>query len=138
MKNPEDLYVMDLDALHEDLYRMGNASSPAFSEKRGLIDCLVVDRAGIKVVVANGNGFSAFNRITGPMKSQAKNIWRIAKGSSIPVGIRLVKDLTSPGHYMLAPEMDMPFNKFLCMLEEMASNSRIAIKLSSQEIKDAD
>ena len=128
---------MDLDALHEDLYRAGNASSPNFSEKRGLIDCLVVDRAGIKVVVANGNGFSAFNRITGTMKSQGKNVWRIAQGSSIPVGIRLVKDLTNPGHYMLAPETDMPFKKFLGMLEGMASNSRIAIKLSPQEITNA-
>jgi hypothetical protein len=79
MLNPEDLFVMGLDALHEDLYRMGSATSPNFSEARGLVDCLVVDRGGIKMVVANGNGFSAFNRVTAAMKARGKNIWRIKK-----------------------------------------------------------
>ena len=53
MVSPEDLYVMDLDALHEDLYRMGNATSPNFNEERLFIDCRVIDR--------NGSGFSAFS-----------------------------------------------------------------------------
>ena len=103
---------MDLNALHEDLYRMGSSSSPNFSEARGLVDCLIVDRDGTKIVVANGNGFSAFNRITAAMKAKGKNIWKINKGSQLPADIRLVKDVTNPGHYMLAPANDMPFKKF--------------------------
>ncbi len=107
MINPEDLYFTDLNALHEDLSRMGNASSPNFSEDRGLRDCQVVDRSGIKMVVANGRGFSAFNRITTLMRPK-KNIWRIRKGSALPDETKLVKDLSNPGHYMLAPATDTP------------------------------
>jgi hypothetical protein len=128
---------MDLNALHEDLYRMGNASSPNFSEARGMTDCLVVDRNGIKIVIANGNGFSAFNRVTAVMKARGKNIWRINKGSMLPLEIRIVKDQTSPGHYMLAPAKDMPFKKFLGLLEEMAATPGIAVKMSLQEINNA-
>lgn len=137
MLNPEDLYVMDLDALREDLYRMGNSASPNFSEARGLVDCLIVDRAGIKIVVANGNGFSAFNQITAAMKARGKNVWRINKGSQLPAGISLVKDLTNPGHYMLAPANDMPFKKFLGLLEELAIDPRVSVKLLPQEIINA-
>lgn len=116
---------------------MGNASSPNFTEARGLVDCLIVDRAGIKIVVANGNGFSAFNRITAAMKARGKNIWRINKGSPLPAEILLVKDLTNPGHFMLAPAHDMPFKKFLGLLEEMATDPRISVKLSPQEVINA-
>ncbi len=136
MSNPEDLYVTDLNALHEDLYRMGNASSPNFSEDRGLRDCQVVDRGGIKMVIANGRGFSAFNRITALMRTK-KNIWRIRKGSALPAEIRLVKDLSNPGHYMLAPASDMPFKKYLGALEEMATNPLVASKMSAQEVQNA-
>ena len=60
MVSPEDLYVMDLDALHEDLYRMGNATSPNFNEERLFIDCRVIDRNGIKVVLAGGKRLLGF------------------------------------------------------------------------------
>jgi hypothetical protein len=134
MLNPEDLFVMDLDSLREDLYRMGNSTSPNFSEARGLIDCLVVDLDGIKMVVANGNGFSAFNRITQVMKSRGKNVWKIKKGSPLPEGIKLVKDLTNAGHFMLAPTTNMPFKKFLGLLEEIATDSQVSVKLTPEEI----
>jgi len=134
MLNPEDLFVMDLDSLREDLYRMGNSTSPNFSEARGLIDCLVVDLDGIKMVVANGNGFSAFNRITQVMKSRGKNVWKIKKGSPLPEGINLVKDLTNTGHFMLAPTTNMPFKKFLGLLEEIATDAQVSVKLTPEEI----
>jgi len=134
MLNPEDLFVMDLDSLREDLYRMGNSTSPNFSEARGLIDCLVVDLDGIKMVVANGNGFSAFNRITQVMKSRGKNVWKIKKGSPLPEGINLVKDLTNASHFMLAPTTNMPFKKFLGLLEEIATDSQVSVKLTPEEI----
>lgn len=133
MLNPEDLYIMNVDALHDDLYRMGNSASPNFSESRSLRDCSTIDRNGIKVVIANGNGFSAFNFITPDMKRGAK-VWRIRKGTPLPYDIRLVKDLTRQGHYMLAPAVDMPLSKFLGLLEEIASNPSFASKLSPQEI----
>lgn len=136
MSNSEDLYVMDLNALHEDLYRMGNAASPNFSEDRGLRDCQVVDRDGIKVVIANGRGFSAFNRMTALMRTK-KNIWRIKKGSRLPSESRLVKDSSNPGHYMFAPACNMPFKKYLGALEEMATNPHVSSKMTPQEVQNA-
>ncbi len=136
MSNPEDLYMTDLNALREDLYRMGDAASPNFSEDRGLRDCQVVDRDGIKVVIANGRGFSAFNRITELMRTK-KSIWRIRKGSALPDEIRLVKDMSNPGPYMLAPVNDMPFKKYLGALEEMATNPLVSSKLTAQEVQNA-
>jgi hypothetical protein len=45
-----------------------------------------------------------------------------------------VKDLTNEGHSMLAPATNMPFKKFLGLLEEMAANPQISVKLTPQEI----
>ena len=137
MLNPEDIFVMDLDALHEDLYRMGNTTSPKFNEARAMIDCRVVDRSGIKTVVANGNGFSAFNRIIPLMRRPGSSVWRIKKGSVLPSGLRLVKDLTNEGHYMLAPTSDMPLKKFLGLLEEIAMNPLMASRMTTHEVNNA-
>lgn len=133
---PEDLYITNLTALEQDLYRIGNASSPSFGEQRAFKDLVVRDQGGIKMVVANGNGYSALNRITVRMKLE-KHIWKIRKGSALPEGIKLVKDLTNPIHFMLAPAKDMPLKKYLGLLEELATNPLAAVKMTQQEIKDA-
>ena len=108
MLSPEEVYVMDLDALHVDLYRMGNSVSPNFSEARGLRDCRIVDRNGIKFVIADGNGFSAFARIIAAMKRPGIHVWKIKKNSLLPAGLNIAKDLTNQGHYMIVPANDMP------------------------------
>lgn len=66
--------------------------------------------------------------------TKGAKIWRIKKGTPLPHDLRLVKDLTRKGHYMLAPAVDMPLGKFLGLLEEIASNPAFASKLSPQEI----
>ncbi len=71
------------------------------------------------------------------MKSEGKNVWKIRKGSALPEGIKLVKDLTNPIHFMFAPANNMPFKKFLGLLEELATNPLASVKLTPQEIKDA-
>jgi hypothetical protein len=116
---------------------MGNSGSPSFSEERGLRDCVVVERKGVKIVVASGNGFSAFNHITPLMKRKGKNIWKLKKGADIPPELRLVKDLrrTHEGHYMLAPRADMPFQRYLQLLEAWGGDPLRAVKLSPQEIQ---
>ncbi len=128
---------MDITSLHQDLFRMGNSDSPSFSEARGLKDCLVVEVNGILVVRANGNGFSAFDSITPYMKEKGKNIWKIKKHAILPDGIRVIKDMrpNHKGHFMLAPERDMPFLKYLGILEEFGIDSSKSTKLSPQEIK---
>ena len=68
------------------------------------------------------------------MKRKGKNVWKMKKGSVLPQGVVVVKDLTDEGHYMMAPELEMPFKKFLGLLEEFGCNQNIAVKLSPQEI----
>jgi hypothetical protein len=116
---------------------MGKPNSPSFSEARGLKDCLVVEVNGILVVRANGNGFSAFDSITPYMKEKGKNIWKIKKHAILPDGIRVIKDIrpNHKGHYMLVPERDMPFLKYLGILEEFGIDPSKSTKLSPQEIK---
>jgi hypothetical protein len=105
MLSEEELYIMNVDALHDDLCRMGKSSDANFSEARGLKDCLTYDRNGIKFVVANGNGFSAFTFIIPRMKDPKEKVWKIRKGTPLPQGVRLVKDLRQDhqGHYMFSP-----------------------------------
>ena len=137
MLSPEEVYVMDLDALHTDLYRMGNATSPNFSEGRGLRDCRTYEKFGIKFVVADVNGFSDFDKIIAAMRRPGIHVWKIKKNSPLPTGLRLAKDLTNPGHYMLVPTNDMPLKKYLGLLEEIAANPQITEKLTTQEIQNA-
>lgn len=93
---------------------------------------------GIKIVKANGNGFSAFSSITSTMKRKGKNIWKIKRGANLGE-IRIVKDMrpNHKGHFMLAPIKDMPFKKYLGILEEFGLDKSKCVKLSSQEISNA-
>lgn len=138
MINIEDLYIMEVNELHVDLYRMGNAETPSFSEGRGIKDCRVVDVDGIRIVKADGNGFSAFNSVTSTMKRKGKNIWRLKKGANL-AGLKIVKDLRPKheGHFMIAPERDMPFKKYLGILEEFGLDKSKCVKLTRQEIENA-
>lgn len=121
MISPEDLYILDVTALTKDLYRMGNAVWPQFSDGRARIDVPIAVHNGVEIVVANGNGFSASDRITPVMQQPGKRVWRIKKGASLPPEVVLVKDVrrNHEGHYMLAPSKTMPLKKFLGALEEL-------------------
>lgn len=138
MVSEEDLYIMDINSLHEDLFRMGNAGSPSFSESRGLKDCFIVEVDGIKIVKANGNGFSAFSAVTSTMKRKGKNVWKIKKGANLGQ-LRVVKDMRPDhnGHFMLAPVQDMPFKKYLGILEEFGLDKSKCVKLTPAEIANA-
>ena len=117
----DDLYIMDIANFTKDLYRMGNATWPAFTEERARADVVIIKQDGIETVVANGNGFSAYDHLTKIMKKPGKKIWRIKKGSSLPPELKLVKDKRPghEGHYMLAPSKNMSLRKYLGALEEL-------------------
>lgn len=117
---------------------MGNAETPSFSAARGLKDCFIVEVDGIKIVRANGNGFSAFSSVTAIMKRKGKNIWKIKKGA-IFNDLRIVKDMRPDhkGHFMLAPTQDMPFKKYLGILEEFGIDRSKCVKLTRAEIANA-
>jgi len=116
-----DLFIMDISEFSKDLFRMGNASWPKFDEDRARIDVVITKRDGIDIVIANGNGFSAFDHLTKIMKKPGKKVWKIKKGVSIPSGLKLVKDMRRghEGHYMIVPKENMPLKKYLGILEEL-------------------
>jgi hypothetical protein len=126
----EDLYIMDVAEFTKNLYRMGNARWPAFTEERARVDVTIIMRTGIEMVVANGNGFSAFDHLTKTMLKPGKKIWRIKKGATLPPELRLVKDRRPghEGHYMIAPTATMPLKKYLGLLEELGMDrSRVEL-----------
>lgn len=133
MISPENIYIMDVAEFTKDLYRMGNGTWPAFTEDRARTDVVIVTQDGIETVLANGNGFSAFDHLTPIMKKPGKKIWRIKKGAQIPVELKLVKDRRPghDGHYMIAASYNMPLKKYLGALEELGlDRSRVQLLVS--------
>ena len=137
MINSELLFIEDFELLQRPLFRGGNASSPNFSENRALKDISVYQKSGINWVRANGNGFSTFNHITTGMIRQGKNVWKIKKNIPIPLGLKIIHDRTptKKGHFMIAPNEDMPLMKYLGLLQELGSDMNKCVKLTPQEIK---
>jgi len=135
--SPDLLFIEDFEELQRPLFRSGNSTSPNFSQNRALKDILIYERAGVAYVRANGNGFSTFDHITTGMKRQGKNVWKIKKGVSIPIGLKVVHDRTptKKGHFMIAPDKDMPLMKYLGLLQELGSDMAKCVKLTSQEIQ---
>jgi len=126
----EDLYIMDVGEFTKDLYRMGNATWPAFTEERARIDVVIKQIDGIDTVQANGNGFSAFDHITKIMRKPGKKVWRVIKGATLDEDLKLIKDMRPghEGHYMIAPAKNMPLKKYLGLLEELGMD-RSKVKL---------
>lgn len=135
----EDLYIMDIGEFTHDLYRMGNATWPKFDEDRARSDVVIKKVDGIEKVIANGNGFSAFDHLTKTMQKPGKKIWRIKKDAIIPKELRVVKDMRKghEGHYMLAPSDNMTLKKYLGILEELGLDRTKVVKLTVQEIANA-
>lgn len=136
MVNLDDLYIHDVNEFITDLYRMGNSTWPAFTEDRAKSDVVIRKNSGVDVVVANGNGFSAFSYITPIMKRPKKKVWKIKKGANIPAGLKLVQDLRPghEGHFMIAPEKEMPLKKYLGLLEELGMDRARVTLMTEREL----
>ena len=52
---------------------MGNATWTKFDEDRARVDVVITKRDGVDIVIANGNGFSAFDHLTKIMKKSGKS-----------------------------------------------------------------
>ncbi len=133
---PEDLYIMDIGEFTKNLFRMGNATWPKFDEDRARIDVVITKKDGIDIVIANGNGFSAFDHLTKIMKKPRKKVWMIKAGASIPKELKLVKDLRKghEGHYMIAPTKNMSLKKYLGILEELGLDRNKVTLLTSMRL----
>lgn len=91
------------------------------------------------MVVANGNGFSAFDHLTKIMRKPGKKVWKIVKGAALPQELKIVKDMRPghEGHYMVAPSKSMTLKKYLGVLEELGlDRSRVKL-VTNKELANA-
>ncbi|MES2825116.1 MAG: hypothetical protein V4732_16050 [Pseudomonadota bacterium] len=125
MLTPEEIFITDYTSLFIDLYRFGNSVSPRLDHIRPSKDAKIQDRNGIKYIVADGNGISAFSSVP----AGKGHAWKLRKGTSIPVGIKLVIDKrpNHQNHYMLAPEKTMKLSEFHALMDKLRE---FAIKVS--------
>jgi hypothetical protein len=113
MKQNEKLYLVP-----EDLYRLGNASSPLLTRIRpGEIDLIEVN--GIKMIVANGKGISLYNKMGLNLLPLTGWVWEMSAQTPLPFGLRLVKDDKPEGHYTVCPNRNMSVHEFVGLLERI-------------------
>lgn len=121
--NKEKLYIAQ-----EDLYRFGNLTSPRMSHIRPK-DAQTVNINGIETIVANGSGVSLFNKEGLDGTHLTGWIWEIQKGTSFPVGLKLVKDTKGAiGHHLLVPAHTMPLSQYIGLLEQVAIRCKKILK----------
>ncbi len=103
--------------LPEELFRLGNSSSSRLANVRPK-DVNVTKVNGIIVIIANGKGISVFDK-TGINESPMTGwVWRFSPNTKPPIGLKLVQD--KKHHYCIAPMQNMPMDKYIGLLEEMA------------------
>lgn len=125
MLTSEEIFITDYTSVFLDLYRFGNSISPRLDHVRPGKDAHIQDRNGIKYIVADGNGVSAFSAVP----TGKGNVWKLRKGTPLPPGIKLVIDKrpNHQNHYMLAPEKTMKLSEFHALMDKVRE---FAIKVS--------
>lgn len=120
----DDLYLAP-----EDLYRLGNATDPRLTHVRCPKDIDTIEINGILVVVANGKGVSLATKeriVKSPISGW---VWKIPKGTQVPLGLRLVNDRQD--HYSICPSANMPMDEFRGLLSKLALKCQ---KLSKKQV----
>lgn len=113
MKLNEKMYIVP-----EDLYRLGNASSPLMTRIRpGEVD--VTELNGIKMIVANGKGISLYNKTGLDLIPLTGWVWEISARTPLPFGLKLIKDNNPEGHYTICPIRNMSVHEFVGLLESI-------------------
>ena len=109
------LYLLD-----EDLYRLGNATSPKLNNVRSQ-DVDTYENNGILLVMANGKGVSLFNLQELQRRETHLSgwVWKIPQGTSPPTGLAVRPDPTSPGHFFLCPVSVMNMDRYRALLSEL-------------------
>jgi hypothetical protein len=119
---PQFLYMLD-----EDLYRLGNATSPKIQNVRP-DDVKTYQRNGVVMVRADGVGISLGTeaRIE-RMNWRNAWLWKLPANFPMPPGLALNADPTSirhtgdtPDHYFLCPQSDMPLSEYVALLSKLA------------------
>ncbi|WP_445366138.1 hypothetical protein ACJJJB_09555 [Microbulbifer sp. ANSA001] len=111
--NVEDLFMAP-----EDLFRLGNSTSPRLDHIRRPKDVDTTEINGILIVIANGKGISLSTKSRIESTPMSGWVWKISKGTPVPPGLKLLND--RPGHYSIAPTANMPLDEFKGLLSKMA------------------
>lgn len=122
MKQTESVYLSP-----ETLYRIGNSSSPLLTKVRpGEID--TVDINGVTHIVANGKGISLYNKTGLDLAPLVGWVWEISPNTTIPQGLKLIKDDRPEGHYSLCPSRNMSIHEFISQLEKVVIHCKKVFK----------
>lgn len=109
----EDLYFAP-----QDLYRLGNSSSPRLTHVRRPKDISTTEIDGITMVIANRKGVSLFTKEEIENNQMSGWVWKVVIGTRMPIGLKLVND--RPGHYMICPISNIPLEEFIDLLSKLA------------------
>jgi hypothetical protein len=102
----------------DEVFRVGNATSPLMSKIRA-DEVSLREINGIRIVIANGRGISVFDA-KGLEKSTLSGwVWKFAGNLPLVPGLKLIPDQDLPGYFHIAPDTDMPLDKYKGLLEEM-------------------
>lgn len=110
--------IVDLYLVPEDLFRLGNASNPRLTHVRRPKDIDTFEVNGITVAVANGKGLSLATKDRLDRSPSGGWVWRIPKGTPMPLGLKLLND--RPGHYSVCPTNNMPLDEYIGLLSKLA------------------
>lgn len=108
----------DLFFAPEDLYRLGNSSSPRMTNVRRPKDIDTTEINGISVVIANGKGVSLSTKERLDKTPMSGWVWKISRGTQVPAGLKLIND--RPGHYSICPTSNMALDEFIGLLSKLA------------------
>ena len=113
---PQYLYTLD-----EDLYRLGNATSPKLDNVRPQ-DVDTYERNGILMVRANGKGMSVGTLAYLKLLRISGWLWKIPATTLLPQGLLFHPDPNPAklGHFFLCPNSDMTMDKYRALLSQLA------------------
>lgn len=123
---PKEFFI-----LPEELFRLGNSSSPRLSNVRSR-DVDTIEINGITVIRANGKSISVFDKAGINESPMTGWVWRFPPHTQPPVGLKLVQD--KPHHYCIAPAQNMPIDKYKGLLEEMALKATRVFKKEGKAV----
>jgi hypothetical protein len=114
MHSQETLYLAP-----EDLYRVGNSTSPQMTKVRP--DEITIQTInGIDVIIADDKGISLYNKAGIEKAPLTGWIYEIRANTPFPSGLKLVPDSNLEGHYFVCPMHNMPLKAYVGLLEQMA------------------
>jgi len=120
------MYPKEFFLIPEDVFRVGNTTSPRLSHLRSG-EVVTNNINGIIMIVANRRGVSLYALEELKAVGLTGWVWRFEGGTKIPIELMVVNDHS--GHFMLVPKRTMPLDKYKGLLEEVALNGIKAFKL---------